>query len=92
MIQRLQKLVDDGIITDAQKIAIETKLAELRQQRATDKENFHALTPEQRMGKMKQMRADLESWAKEQGLDLAKLRGVIPMLGVHGHGHHMMHQ
>lgn len=88
--QRLQKLVDEGTITGAQKTAIEVKLVDLKQQHETDKASYKNLNPEQRKEKMKQKRADLENWAKEQGLDLSKLSGIFSGHGLQGRGHHIM--
>ena len=88
---RLQKLVDNGTITSAQKSAIESKLAELKTERQNDRGTFKDLTPEQRKAKMDQKRSELEAWAKQQGLDLSKLMGVFGGHESHrGHGGHGM--
>lgn len=81
---RLQKLVDAGTITADQKTAIEAKLKELKASREAERENMKNLTEEERKAKMDAKRTELENWAKEQGLDLSKLRGVFG--GPHGHG------
>ncbi|USN96982.1 MAG: hypothetical protein H6797_02210 [Candidatus Nomurabacteria bacterium] len=86
---RLQKLVDDGVITSAQKSAIESKLAELKTERQSDRGTFRDLTPAQRKAKMDQKRSELETWAKQQGLDLSKLMGIFG--GPEGHGRHGGH-
>jgi hypothetical protein len=75
--ERLQKLVDDGTITAAQKTAIEAKLAELKKERDADKDTMKDLSDAERKAKMDEKRAELESWAKEQGLDLTKLKGIL---------------
>lgn len=79
--ERLQTLVDDGTITAAQKSAIEAKIVEMKKERDADREAIENLSDEERKAKMDEKRTELESWAKEQGLDLTKLRGV---LGGHG--------
>ncbi len=84
--ERLQKLVDDKTITSDQKTAIESKLKELQSKREANREAFKDLSEDQREAKMNEERTALESWAKEQGLDLTKLRGIF---GPGGHGRHM---
>lgn len=81
---RLQKLVDAGTITADQKTAIEAKLKELKANREAERESMKNLTEEERKAKMDAKRTELENWAKEQGLDLSKLRGVFH--GPHGRG------
>lgn len=80
--ERLQKFVDDGTITAAQKSAIEKKIAEMKTERESSREEMKNLTDEERKEKMDEKKTELESWAKEQGLDLAKLKGVLG--GGHG--------
>lgn len=80
--ERLQKLVDDGTITAAQKSAIVKKIAEMKTERESSREEMKNLTDEERKEKMDEKKTELESWAKEQGLDLAKLKGVLG--GGHG--------
>lgn len=89
MSERLQKLVDNGTITAAQKTAIEAKFQELQKEREGSHDEMDNLTESQRKAKMDKERADLESWAKSQGIDLAKLKGVF-MRGFGGPGgpHH----
>lgn len=82
--ERLQALVDDGAITAAQKVAIESKLAEIKKQRDADREAMESLSDSERKAKMEEKRTELESWAKQQGLDLSKLKGVFG--GPSGHG------
>jgi chromosome segregation ATPase len=81
---RLQGFVDDGTITAAQKTAIENKLKELKAERESDKETLKDLTDTQRKAKMDEKKTELESWAKEQGLDLSKLKGIFGGPGGHG--------
>lgn len=82
--ERLQKLVDNGTITAEQKTAIETKLEELKADREANKGSMKDLTPEERKAKHDQKKAELEAWAKDNNLDLTKLKGVF-MGGPMGH-------
>jgi competence protein ComGC len=74
---RLQKLVDAGTITSAQKTAIENKLKELKEARQADREEMKTLSDTERQSKMDERKNELESWAKEQGIDLTKLKGIF---------------
>lgn len=74
---RLQKLVDEGTITSTQKTSIELKLKQIQTSHEQDKESMKDLSPSERKAKMEAKRAELESWAKAQGIDLAKLQGVF---------------
>lgn len=77
---RLNTLVSEGTITAQQKTAIEEKLAEMKKERESSTDNFKDMTDEQRKAAMDKKKSDLEAWAKEQGLDLTKLKGIF------GHG------
>ena len=81
----LQKLVDGGTITSAQKTAIEAKMAEMKKSREADRESMKDLTDDQRKAKMDEKRTEMESWAKENGIDLTKLKGILGG-GPGGHG------
>lgn len=83
--EKLQALVDAGTITAAQKTAIEAKIKEMHTERESEKGSFKDLTDDQRKVKMEEKKTELEAWAKEQGIDLAKLDGVL-MGGGHGRG------
>lgn len=83
---RLQKLVTDGTITAAQKTAIEAKIKEMKADREANRDAMKNLSETERKAKMDEKRSALEAWAKEQGLDLSKLKGVFG--GPHGHGNH----
>ena len=74
---RLDELVTAGTITSAQKSAIETKLAELKKEREANKDAVKDMSDEERKSKMDEKRSEMERWAKEQGLDLSKLKGVF---------------
>lgn len=82
--ERLQALVDDGTITAAQKTAIEAKIKEMKAEREANKDSMKDLTGEERKAKMEERRTEMEAWAKEQGLDLSELHGVL--MGGHGRG------
>jgi polyhydroxyalkanoate synthesis regulator phasin len=79
---RLQKLVDKGTITAEQKTAIEAKLEEMRAKREAEHGTMKDLTPAERKAKRKQNKAEMEAWAKQEGIDLAKLKGIF--MGHHG--------
>lgn len=84
--ERLQQLVNDGTITAAQKSAIESKLKEMKAEREAHKDNIKDMTTEERRSHMQEKRDELESWAKEQGIDLSELRGIFGGHGMRG-GH-----
>lgn len=84
--ERLQKLVDDGTITANQKTAIEAKLKELKAEHEANRGAKQDLSEDEREAKMEEKRSALEAWAKEQGLDLSKLKGIFG--GPGGHGGH----
>lgn len=91
---RLDEAVNNGEITDAQKNAIVAKHAELQQKRETERESFQDMTPEERKAARDQGRTDLETWAKEQGIDIKYVFGSFGP-GMHGgafRGHGMMNQ
>lgn len=84
----LQSKVDDGTLTVDQKNALEAKLEELETKREALKDQgfSHREMHEQ----MKADRDDLESWAKEQGIDI---QALLPMghKGRGGHGFGLRH-
>lgn len=82
--EKLQALVDAGTITETQKTAIETKLKEMKAERETNKDDLKDLSEDERKAKMDEKREALDTWAKEQGIDLSELRGVF---GGPGGGH-----
>lgn len=75
--ERLQKLVDNGTITQDQKVAIESKLKELKSEHEANKDKMEELTKEQRRAKHDEKKAELEAWAEDKNLDLTKLKGVF---------------
>ena len=75
--ERLQKLVDAGTITSDQKAKIEAKLKELKAERESNRDAMKDLSDSERKAKMDTKKTELENWAKENGIDLAKLQGVF---------------
>lgn len=84
----LTQLVKDGKLTEAQKSAITAKRAELKQQmeseRSSDTNKDKSSTD--RKAEMKTKRTELETWAKQQGIDAPYLRYVMPGGGHGGPG------
>lgn len=54
----------------------------MRAKREAEHESMKDLTPAERKAKREQNKAEMETWAKEQGIDLAKLKGIF--MGHHG--------
>ncbi len=73
MEQKLTELVSQGKLTETQKTAIIAKMEELRTKHQNIKAEMQNLTPEERKAKMEAERAELEAWAKSQGIDLSIL-------------------
>lgn len=82
-ITRLDTLVKEGKITQAQKQLIITKRNELETQRINDKDSFKNLTEEQRETKIQQRKAEIDAWAKTNNIDPSYL------MGGKGMGRHM---
>jgi 3-hydroxyacyl-CoA dehydrogenase len=72
MEERLTQLVKDGKLTESQKQAVLTKMAE--EKNSFNPQSFKDLTPEQRKTQMDQHRQEMENWAKSQGIDLSLIR------------------
>lgn len=83
--ESLQKLVDDGTLTAAQKTALEAKFAEQKAEREANKDSKDELSDEERQAQREEKKAAFEAWAEEQGIDLSKLSGI--MKGERGPGH-----
>jgi len=75
MIERLDTLVKQGKITETQKKLIVTKHAELQAEREKEMESMKDLTPEERKVKMEAHRTELESWAKQNNIDIQYVIG-----------------
>lgn len=80
---KLSKLVSEGKITEAQKTLIKNKQKELEEKRAANKGQLKDLSREELRSKMEAERAELEKWAKENGIDIKYLMGPF------GRGFHM---
>lgn len=88
--ERLMQAVKDGKITEQQKQAILAKFKELKDQHAANLEAFKDMTPQDRRDAMEKKRAELEVWAKEQGIDTNYLLGFgMGMKGVSADGRGM---
>lgn len=74
---RLTQAVKDGVITDAQKQLIVNKLQEIQTQRQNTKDQFKNMTPQQRRDAMQRQIQDLQQWAKDNNIDLTKLKGIF---------------
>jgi len=78
---RLTQAVKDGKLTDTQKQAILTKMQEMQTNRQTNAANWQNMTPEQRKTTFQAQRQELESWAKQNGIDLKYFFGGFGMKG-----------
>ncbi len=81
--ERLTQLVTDGKITETQKTLILNKHKEMQQERETNKDSFKNQTPEERKSQMESKKAEMEAWAKDNGIDSQYL---MPEFGGKGHG------
>jgi predicted RND superfamily exporter protein len=86
MQKRLTTLVSEGKITEAQKQLIIAKQKELQAERGTNRQNMQNLTPEQRKTEMESKKAEMDAWAKENGIDTQYLFFGHGMKGF-GRGH-----
>lgn len=77
MSTRLQKLVDASTITAEQKTKIEAKFKEMKAARESERDSMKNLTNTERKAKMDQKKSELETWAKDNGIDLTKLQGIF---------------
>jgi formylmethanofuran dehydrogenase subunit E-like metal-binding protein len=85
MTARLDQLVTDKKITADQKQKILDKQKELQATREANKTTFQNLTQAERKAKMDAARTELETWAKDNGIDI---QYIMPFGG--GRGHHGM--
>lgn len=81
---RLNKLVQEGKITDAQKQAILSELAALKTKYNPD--NFKNLSADQRKQQIQAMETELKSWAQSQGINFAYVMPGFGMGGMHRPG------
>jgi hypothetical protein len=77
---RLNKLVQDGKITQEQKQAILDEFAALKNKYSP--QSLKDLTPQQRKEKMQAMKDEIKSWADAQKIDLSLLKPAIGMGGM----------
>jgi Skp family chaperone for outer membrane proteins len=87
-LERLNTLVSEGKITDAQKQLILNKHNEMKNKRQTEMQNMQGKTGEERKALMEAKRSerekerkDLETWATQSGIDVKYLMGGF---GKHG--------
>lgn len=79
---QLSTYVTEGKITEAQKKLITEKRAELDAARGMQKDSSQTLTPEKRRAQMEAKRTEIETWAKDNGIDMQYLSPK----GGRGHG------
>lgn len=80
---QLTQWVTEGKITEAQKQLILQKQQELQATRQSNRTNMQSLTPQERQTQKAAKRAELQAWAKDNGIDIQYL---MPM-GGKGFGH-----
>ncbi len=73
--EKLNQLVKDSKITEAQKTLIINKQKELKEKHEANKDSFKNKTPEEMKTQMEKEKTDLEAWAKENGIDINYLMG-----------------
>jgi hypothetical protein len=66
---RLSQLVKDGKITEDQKVKILAKFSEMEGNRQANMDKMKSMTPEERKTAMKTHKDELQSWAKDNGID-----------------------
>lgn len=86
---QLTQDVKDGKITEAQKQLILAKSTEFETLHETQKEAFKNMNPEQRRTAMEAKHAELETWAKQNNIDMKYILGHKGMIGK-GRGMGMM--
>lgn len=80
----LSKKVSDGTLTEDQKQKIIAKKKELEEARISNFEKFKDMTPNERKAAMEKQKSELESWAKENGIDLSKTMFFMKFKGHRG--------
>jgi cytochrome c1 len=81
--ERLNQLVTDGKITEAQKQLIIAKRAEMETNQEAMPMKDTSLTPAERKANMEARKTELDNWAKANGIDVQYLMGGF---GGRGHG------
>jgi hypothetical protein len=79
--ERLNQLVSEGKITEAQKQLIMQKHEELKANHETEFEALKDKTPEERRAFMEQKKQELDTWAQENGIDPEYLMFHIKIKG-----------
>ncbi|EKD86122.1 MAG: hypothetical protein ACD_37C00459G0003 [uncultured bacterium] len=86
--ERLDQLVKDGRITEAQKTLILNKQKELQAKHQANRDSFKDKAPGEMKTQMEAERTALEAWAKENGINIEYLHGggkfMIKSGGPHG--------
>ncbi|PIR98169.1 MAG: hypothetical protein COT89_00440 [Candidatus Colwellbacteria bacterium CG10_big_fil_rev_8_21_14_0_10_42_22] len=72
---RLDTAVENGNLTEAQKNLILEKHEEMRAERQANQENWQGLSPEERREQAQEHRAEMQQWAKDNGIDLPFFAG-----------------
>ncbi|OGH07543.1 MAG: hypothetical protein A2171_01475 [Candidatus Levybacteria bacterium RBG_13_35_9] len=73
--ERLAQAVKDGKITEAQKTLILNKHKEMQEEREKNMESWKNLTPDERKSQMETKRTKMQTWAKENGIDMQYFLG-----------------
>lgn len=79
--ERFNEAVEIGDLTEEQKQLVLAKQEEIRAEREANRESFQNMTWEERREVMEAQRAELESWAEENGIDLKYLFGGLGKRG-----------
>lgn len=74
---KLDSLIEQGKLTQEQKMAILEKHEELQQQMTDNWETFRDLSPEEKREFHEQHRAELEAWAQANNLDTSLFHQVM---------------
>lgn len=82
---RLDKLVTDGKLTDAQKQLILTKREEMKTQMKANMESLKNKTPEERKVAMEAHHKSLEEWATQNNIDVQYIMPHGPVGARRGH-------
>jgi UDP-N-acetylglucosamine pyrophosphorylase len=82
--QRLDQAVQEGKLTEAQKQVVLIKHRELQTKVQNKPANWYNMTPEEKKSFMQKQRQDLETWAKDNNLDLSL---IMPLGGFGKQGH-----
>lgn len=72
---QLARLVASGKLTQEQADKVTAKFVELQAQHDADQESMQNKTPEERKATKDANKAEMEKWAKDNGIDLALIKG-----------------